>query len=150
MSIFYNFYDLLPSIFALFLLFNLNSQKMKTTINWFEIPAKNFENAVKFYENLLSTKIEVVEGDGEKMGFFPQETLGIKGAISQAPDFNPSPNGVLINFHYEGDLSEMLKKVEELGGETQIQKTKIDGEDHGYFATFIDCEGNRLGISSNK
>ena len=122
---------------------------MKTKINWFEIPAKNFEKALEFYKNLLETNIQEVKGDNEKMGFFPEETLGIRGAISFSPGFNPSKDGVLINIYVEKDLIEFLAKVEQLGGKTLIQKTKIEGEEHGYFATFQDCEGNRLGVNSN-
>ena len=44
---------------------------MKKLISFFEIPASDFVRAVKFYETVLSLKLDVMECDAEKMAFFP-------------------------------------------------------------------------------
>jgi hypothetical protein len=121
---------------------------MKTKLNWFEIPAENFERAVKFYEHILKTTIDIMEGSGEKMGFIPEEVLGMRGAISKADGFLPCENGVLINFHYDGPINDFLSTIEKAGGKILTQKTKIEDDDHGYFALFSDTEGNRLGVNA--
>jgi predicted enzyme related to lactoylglutathione lyase len=39
---------------------------MKNSINWFEIPAKNFGKAKKFYETVLGADMQVMEAMGMK------------------------------------------------------------------------------------
>ena len=114
---------------------------MKKLISFVEIPAANFERAVHFYSNILKLNLQVVEGGNEKMAMFP----GGEGAISYAPDFNPSRDGVLVSLNADGDLNAVLNLVEANGGELIKPKTKIEAEGMGYFALFIDSEGNKLG-----
>lgn len=115
---------------------------MKKLISWVEIPAAVFERAVQFYNKILNLDLQVVEGGDEKMALFP----GGEGAISFAPDFNPSRDGVLISLNAGSDLNAVLKLVEENGGEIAKPRTKIEAEGMGYFALFIDSEGNKLGL----
>lgn len=115
---------------------------MKKLISWVEIPAADFKRAVHFYSNILNLEFQVVEGGDEKMAFFP----GGEGAISFAPDFNPSRDGVLVSLNAGNDLNAILKLVEANGGEVARPKTKIEAEGMGYFALFIDSEGNKLGL----
>lgn len=121
---------------------------METFINWFEIPAGDFHRAVKFYGDVFGIQFETIDSGGEQMAFFPEMRNGVRGAISRAENFNPSAVGMLINFHGGNDLNEILEKVEKYGGKTLIPKTAIEGEGHGYFATFLDSEGNRIGVNS--
>lgn len=115
---------------------------MKKLFSWVEIPAEDFERAVQFYNKILDLEFQVVEGKGEKMALFP----GGEGAISFAPDFNPSRDGVLVSLNAGNDLNVVLKLVEENGGQIARPKTKIEAEGMGYFALFIDSEGNKLGL----
>jgi len=118
---------------------------MLKSIKWFEIPAADFPRAVKFYNNLLDITVKECDMGEEKMAFFPHED----GAISFAPDFNPSENGVLIYFDADGKLDNMLKKTVELGGSIIRDKCKIDAEGKGWFALVSDSEGNRIGFYTN-
>lgn len=115
---------------------------MKKLIIWVEIPAKNIERAVQFYNKVLKLDLEVLDFGEEKMACFPNG----EGAISQSPGFNPSKNGVLVNFDAERDLNDVLNIVPEAGGEIVQQKTKIEAEGRGYFALIIDTEGNKIGL----
>lgn len=115
---------------------------MKKLISWVEIPANDFGRATAFYENLLQLKLEVFAGETEKMACFP----GGEGAISQAPGFTPGQDGVLVSFNVSDDLESSLRRVEAMGGSVLIPKTKIEAEGRGYFAVFIDCEGNKVGL----
>lgn len=123
---------------------------MQNTIAFFEIPATDFRRAVDFYETVLGIRLAAEESPQEKMAFFPaQDGKSCPGAISYAPDFQPSPNGILIHFQCK-DIGQALDSVIRKGGKIAIPKTKIECPDRGWFAVFTDTEGNRAGLYSDK
>lgn len=122
---------------------------MKSFISFFEIPATNFERAVKFYENVFGITLSVFDCGYEKMAFFPQENGKNIGAISWAEDFRPSSDGVLISLSC-GEINYTACCIEKNGGKIIIPKTQIEADKAGYFATFTDSEGNRIGLWSEK
>ncbi len=122
---------------------------MKNLVAFFEIPAANFERAVKFYESVLGVSLAVCDCETEKMAFFPEENGLFPGAISWADDFCPSNDGVLIHFQVE-NMEKTLAAIEKNGGENTRGKTKNEDEGRGYFALFIDSEGNRAGVYSDQ
>jgi len=69
-----------------------------------------------------------------------------EGAISSAPGFEPGSTGVLISLNTVDALDETILKVEAAGGQITIPKTKIEAEGRGFFAVFLDSEGNKLGL----
>lgn len=115
---------------------------MKKMVRWVEIPATNFERAVNFYNAVFNLNLEPLDFGSEKMACFPND----EGAISFAPNFNPSENGVLVSLETGKNLDETLKKITKNSGKIIQPKTKIEAEGRGYFALFIDSEGNRLGL----
>ena len=121
---------------------------MKSKIEFFEIPARDFDRAVRFYQSAFDLELKTYGNDTEKMAFFPTEKGQPRGAISFAPDFNPSGDGILITFDGGKDLGETLARVESAGGKIKRPKTQIEGEGMGYFATFLDSEGNQIGLHS--
>ena len=80
------------------------------------------------------------------MGFFPAES-GIGGAIVTGPGCVPSDIGPLVYLNGGLDLNNVLLKVNEAGGRVIMDKTFLS-ETVGYFAMFIDSEGNRLALHS--
>lgn len=122
---------------------------MKRLVAFFEIPCKDFDRAVKFYESIFGISMSKCDCEHEKMAFFPGEDGKNSGAISWAEDFLPSQNGVLISLNCE-DISASLAIVESKGGKVVIPKTKIEVEGLGYFCVFADCEGNHIGLYSDK
>jgi len=122
---------------------------MKNLVAFFEIPAENFERAVKFYESVLGVQFDALcDCETEKMAFFPEENDQCPGAISWAKDFRPSKDGVLIHFQVE-NMETAMTTIEKNGGKIIQAKTKIEAEGRGYFSLFIDSEGNRLGLYSD-
>lgn len=119
---------------------------MSKLISWVEIPATNINRAAKFYSAVMDLKLEVLDFGPEKMACFPNG----EGAISVAPDFKPSKDGVIVSFFVDGDMDAVLEKVWNSGGKVAKPKTKIEAEGRGYFALFIDSEGNQLGLHSDK
>jgi uncharacterized protein len=122
---------------------------MKNSINWFEIPVKNFDKAKKFYETILGVETQVMEAMGMKSAFFPFDMKGgIGGCLIQGKGYEPSKKGTLAYLNGGDDLSTVLKKVEKAGGKIVMAKTAIGP--NGFMAHFLDCEGNRVGLHSMK
>lgn len=80
--------------------------------------------------------------------FFLQKN-GIGGAIVAGPGSTPSDTGSLLYLNGGKDLNLILEKVEAAGGRIIMPKTLIN-EEAGYFAIFIDSEGNKLALHSKK
>ena len=55
---------------------------MKNAINWFEIPAKDFDRSKRFYEEVLQAEMQVMQMDpkGAKWAFFPFDMEKIPSA----------------------------------------------------------------------
>jgi uncharacterized protein len=115
---------------------------MKKLISWVEIPAADFERAVGFYKSVLNIDLQIIEGSEEKMACFPNG----EGAISFAPNFKPGKDGALVSFNTEKDLNGTIERMKKNGGTIVQPKTKIEAEGMGYFAVFIDSEGNKVGL----
>jgi predicted enzyme related to lactoylglutathione lyase len=118
----------------------------KNFVTWFEIPAYNHYRSVAFYNYIYDIEITTVEIYGLAMGFFPAES-GIGGAIVTGPGCVPSEIGPLVYLNGGEDLNTVLSKVNEAGGRVLREKTFIS-DTAGYFALFIDSEGNRLALHS--
>lgn len=118
---------------------------MKKLISWVEIPAVDFNRAVEFYSKVLKIDLEGMDFGKEKMACFPTG----EGAISYASGFKPSKDGLLVSLNTEDDLNGTISRIEKHGGQIVQPRTKIQAEDRGYFATFIDCEGNKVGLYGN-
>jgi uncharacterized protein len=123
---------------------------MTNAVSWFEIPALDFERAKKFYAELLQLEITVVPMPEGEYAVFPMdnEAPGASGAIMKMEGAVPSTDGPSIYFNGGEDLSVPLARVEPAGGKIIIPKTSI-GE-NGFFAQFLDTEGNRLAFHSMK
>ena len=130
----------------------LNKQReqasFKNFVSWFEIPAYNHYRSVAFYNYIYGISMTLVELNGFSMGFFPAES-GIGGAIVSGPGCVPSEIGPLLYLNAGEDLNIVLSKVNEAGGRVVMEKTFLS-ESAGYFAMFIDSEGNRLALHSKK
>jgi len=121
------------------------------SLNWFEIPATDMKRAKKFYESVFGIKLEMMEMPGTLMAMFPWApgTGKANGAIAMSKMHKPSKTtGCVIYLNADPDLSKALGKVAKAGGQVTMPKTSI-GE-NGFMAFFIDSEGNRMGLHSNK
>lgn len=118
---------------------------MKSVVCWFEIPAVNFERCVKFYENILATKMHVHNLGGIHHAFFDHEDEAIGGAIVQEEGLEPSDKGPLVYLNGGDNLQDILDRIEAAGGLIKVPKTLIS-PDIGYLAKFLDTEGNLLAL----
>ncbi|MEZ7206355.1 VOC family protein [Pseudoalteromonas sp. DY56-GL79] len=83
------------------------------------------------------------------MALFPYEGQSTVGVIVQGEGYTPSSTGVTLYLNAGEDLQQVLSKVEESGGKILTPKTP-HADESGFFALFIDTEGNRLGLHSPK
>ena len=131
-------------------------------IIWFEIPVEDLDRAITFYTNVLVIKIEKNKFLNQEYGVFNRDINTIKGALVKKEN-HQAGTGIVL-FFYVIDLSESLKNVEQYGGKVLIEKTLLkqqteDGflaikqnlidDNIGYYAEFIDCEGNKICLYSN-
>jgi uncharacterized protein len=120
---------------------------MKNLINWFELPATDFNRAVSFYKAILGIEIHVTEMLGMKMGLFPSDGKNVSGAIVKGNDYEPSKEGALVYLNGGNNLQPLLDKVNANKGMVIVPKTQISPE-MGYFGMFIDTEGNKIAVHS--
>lgn len=120
---------------------------MNSFISLFEIPANDISRAINFYQAILGVNIEKIEIPGMQMGIFPYENQTVTGVIMKGEDFKPSANGVTIYLNGGDNLQTILDKVEVNGGKIIVSKT-AHADESGFFALFLDTEGNKLGLNS--
>ena len=110
----------------------------------FEISADNPQRAVKFYSRVFGWKIDkfppmdywlATTGD--------EKEPGIDGAIQARTQFKAP----VINTIGVENFEEYKAKIEKAGGKSVTPRQAIPGI--GYFAYFLDSEGNPFGIMQN-
>jgi hypothetical protein len=123
---------------------------MKNAVNWFEIPVANYERAKTFYQTILNVEITDMHMPEKNMkyGIFPHdmENQGVGGAIVEMEEMKPSTDGSTVYLNGGEDLSVVLNKVVDAGGQIFMPKMGID--ENGFIAQFIDTEGNRVALHS--
>jgi predicted enzyme related to lactoylglutathione lyase len=120
---------------------------MKSYISMFEIPATDISRAINFYEALLDIKIEKMDVEDMQMGVLPYEGQMVTGVIIRADGYKPSKDGVTMYLNAGENLQIMLDRVEKNGGQIVAPKT-AHADESGYFALFIDSEGNKMALNS--
>jgi len=121
---------------------------MVNTLNWFEIPTKDFERAKTFYAKVLDAQIHDDPNPDMQYAYLPSDPQkgGFGGAIACGENFVPAITGTTVYLDGGSDLSVPLSRVESAGGTVILPKTAIG--DNGFIALFIDTEGNKVGFHS--
>lgn len=121
---------------------------LKSAINWFEIPATDFERAVRFYGDIYAFEMPTRDMGHVRMGFFQHEPgNGTGGAVVCGDGCLPSQSGAKLYLNGGDDLQPVLDRVESAGGTVVMGKTQISPE-IGYYAIIVDTEGNRVYLHS--
>ena len=123
------------------------SNNKKSYVSIFEIPATDISRAIDFYQAILDIKIEKMDMPEMQMGILPYDGQMVTGVIIKAEGYKPSVDGVTIYLNGGDNLQVILDKVEKSGGKILVPKT-LHADESGYFATFIDSEGNKIGLHS--
>ena len=113
---------------------------------WFEIPTANLDRAVRFYETLVDAKLKTEQFGPKAMAIFPHDEKQPSGALIQADDYKPSPQGTVLYLNLD-DIRPALARVAKAGGEVLLPLTQLPNGG-GVFAELRDSEGNRVGVYS--
>lgn len=114
---------------------------------WFEIPAAKLDRAAQFYEKVLDVKLQRETMGPMQMAVFPHKPPDSTGAVVTAEGYRPTQEGTVIYLNLSQDLAGPLAKVEKAGGKVLLGKTALP-DNMGFFAQFLDSEGNRVGFFS--
>lgn len=118
-------------------------------LNWFEIPVANMERAVKFYGAVFRQELQVFQVDDWRTVALLPPGAGLVdgiepgGTLLHTPNFTPAEAGTIVYFEPVDGLEAMLNRVELAGGKITFPRFRIG---NGYLATFLDSEGNIVGL----
>lgn len=118
----------------------------KSVPAWFEIPARDFDRAVRFYESLLGATLVRDDMGSMLVAVFPHEKPAPTGAVVKAEGYEPSAAGTVVYLNV-ADIRPVLARVEKAGGSVLLPLTELPGG-MGVFAQMRDTEGNRVGVFS--
>jgi uncharacterized protein len=116
---------------------------------WIEIPVKELERAVAFYQAVFQLQPTEIMTDAVRRTTTLVNTTEQGGAgisLNQTANFEPSNKGTLVYLDAGEDLTHHLQRVETAGGKIIEGKTSM-GE-AGNYATILDTEGNCLALYS--
>jgi predicted enzyme related to lactoylglutathione lyase len=121
---------------------------VKHAINWFEIPTRNLDKAVPFYEKTFGVTLKREVFGGEPHAVFPYEPNQnvVTGALVSAERLTPGGGGVLIYLDATDGVKATLARAKAAGAKELAPHTPI-GE-HGFIAVVADPEGNTIGLHS--
>ena len=116
---------------------------------WFEIPTEDLDRAQRFYESVLEQPLRRENFGGSNIAVFPSGGKpNASGALVAMEDCLPSVRGSIVYLSVD-DLRPVLDRAVNNGGDTLVPRTELPG-DMGFFAQFRDCEGNRVGLWSQR
>ena len=120
---------------------------MNNYVSIFEIPVTDMSRAIHFYQGILNLKIERMEFPGMEMGLLPFEEQAVTGVLMKGEGYEPSASGVTLYLNGGHDLQMVLERVEKSGGKVLVPKSP-HADESGFYAIFLDSEGNKLGLDS--
>jgi uncharacterized protein len=121
--------------------------QINSCVSIFEIPATDRTRAIGFYEPAPGIKIEKADFPGLQMGVMPHEGQAVVGVIVAGEGYEPAAAGVTVYWNGGDDLQPVLDRIARNGGAILVPKTP-HADESGYYAVFLDSEGNKLGLAS--
>ncbi len=117
-------------------------------INWFEIPVDEFDRARAFYSRIFDYEMPIMDMGPIRMGFLLfEQGKGVGGSIVKGDGLLPARDGTLVYLNAGDDLSTVLMRVDAAGGKVLMEKTLV-APGMGYYAHFLDSEGNKVALHS--
>ena len=122
----------------------------KNTVSHFEIYANDPEKLTRFYTSMFDWKVTQVPGmdyrmvhtaDTDDNGMLKQP-----GAINGGIAIRPAGYGVngFVNYAMVDSIEDAVARAKSLGAKVTKEKTPVPGM--GWFAMFIDPEGNNFAV----
>ncbi|MFQ3568454.1 MAG: VOC family protein [Aggregatilineales bacterium] len=117
-------------------------------IVWAEVPVRNLDRAVQFYQTVFDVRPAATPQDGARRTttLTPFGNAGVPGfSLNRTKRFNPGDHRPLIYLDAGEDMTVYLRRIDQAGGHVIMPRTSLDGE-AGSYATFLDTEGNLLAL----
>src|SRR5262245_65853223 len=115
----------------------------KSVPAWFEIPSKDLERAVRFYEKVIGAALARDEMGPMKMAVFPHEKPAPTGALVRAEGYEPAAAGSVVYLNLD-DIRPALQRVAAAGGPVLLPLAELAGG-MGGFGQDRDRDGDRRG-----
>ncbi|MCE9580010.1 MAG: VOC family protein [Deltaproteobacteria bacterium] len=115
--------------------------------NWFEIPTKDMDKAVRFYEKTLGVTLKrELFGDMPHAVFTAQnhDDRSVAGALVTGPHLTPGSKGTVVYLYSRDGVNAALARAQAAGATVVVPHMNI-GE-NGFIAIIDDLEGNRVGL----
>jgi uncharacterized protein len=117
-------------------------------INWFEIPTRDIDRQVSFYEQTLRLSLKRELFGGTPHAVFPSKcpagATSVAGALVSDPRLIPGKAGTVVYFDCVDGVRAALERALSAGATLVTPHTPI-GE-NGFIALVDDLEGNRIGL----
>jgi uncharacterized protein len=123
---------------------------MRNTVVWFDIPVADMDRAIRFYESVTQSRMQrLTLENGDETALFASQDGGVTGSLYKSPEDKPSEFGSRVYLNAEPSIDDWIERVKSAGGRIAIEKTEIPVVG-GYYAYFIDSEGNRVGLNARQ
>ncbi len=135
-----------------------------SAVKWIQIPAKKLSRAATFYQNVFDAAFFFEELNDIPHAVFKTGENGRKflnGAIIEVGEGDFFGQGSILFFDATGDFETIITLISENGGKIITPKTLITHKESGnsytipntyidnkpgYYAHFLDSEGNKMGL----
>lgn len=135
-----------------------------TALVWVQVPAEDLNRAVTFYTRVFGFEFFLENLNNIPHAVFKPDSKGrkpINGAIIETKGRSSETHGSILFFDATGRFEFFTYAIEANGGKILVKKTliskKIDAtsgiipntyidDKPGYFAHFLDSEGNKMGL----
>jgi len=118
------------------------------TLCWTDIPVADLDRANKFYSAVFGTPLKKESFPGMEFVLLPHAENNASGCLCKPKDNKPSAQGPLIYLSVEGRMDAAISAVKQNGGKIVVEKEQIGP--YGFRAIFLDSEGNRIALHSQK
>ena len=133
-------------------------------VSWIQIPTKNLARAAKFYKTVFDAEFFFEELNGIPHAVFVVGESGEKllnGALIEVSHDKELGVGTCLFFNATGNFETITELIKKNGGKIILPKTLITRKESdnqyiipntyidnkpGYYAHFIDSEGNKMGL----
>jgi len=122
---------------------------MKPPFHYVSIPCTDLSRAVDFYEAVTGLELRVNPNVPFPMAYFVDADGQYPGHIFVMDGYRPSADGPVVYLSVDDDLDDTLGRIERAGGQTLMPKRQI-APGKGFWALFLDSEGNRLALHSDR
>jgi predicted enzyme related to lactoylglutathione lyase len=108
------------------------------------------DRAIRFYEAVTQSKMQrLTLENGDETALFASQDGGVTGSLYKSPEDKPSEFGSRVYLNAEPSIDDWIERVKAAGGRIAVEKTEIPVVG-GYYAYFIDSEGNRVGLNARQ